>query len=182
VVQYQPKTTPTKIPMAFPTRVAVITPTLSPNPERLAAEPLRIEIPKIKATAKIVENVSPYDRGEYLKVLNTNAVAMASGSSRPGNGLGKSTYIFAHSSSQGLQAVRNNPVFYLLGKLRNDDEVTITDGESSYRYKIYDKKIIAADNIEYLSYSDPEREVVILQTCWPIGTDWKRLLVFGERI
>ena len=43
-------------------------------------------------------------------------------------------------------------------------------------------KIVTAKEFEYLTYSDSNKEVLILQTCWPIGTNWKRLLVFAQRL
>jgi len=141
-----------------------------------------ITVPKILAYAKIVENVSPFDSKEYLKVLENNVVAQAKGTSEVGSGIGKSTYLFAHSSSQGIASVRNNSVFYLLGELNNSDVVFVNRFGIIYTYQVYDQKIINVNQIEYLKYTDPEKEVLILQTCWPIGTDWKRLLVFSKRI
>ena len=35
---------------------------------------------------------------------------------------------------------------------------------------------------EYLNYKEEGKELLILQTCWPLGTDWKRLLIFAERV
>lgn len=139
-------------------------------------------IPKIGAVAKIVENVSPFNKEEYLKVLKNNNVALAKGSNLPGSGVGKSTFIFAHSTEQGIGLVRNNSIFYLLDDLTGDDMVFINMKGKTFQYKIYDRKIVKAEDVEYLSYQDPGKEVLILQTCWPLGTDWKRLLVFGELI
>jgi LPXTG-site transpeptidase (sortase) family protein len=50
------------------------------------------------------------------------------------------------------------------------------------KYKVYDKKIIKSDDLTYLNYQDSSKEVLVLQTCWPIGTDWNRLLILAERI
>jgi len=115
-------------------------------------------------------------------VLKDNKVALAKKSNFPGSGLGKSSFIFAHSTTQGLGLVRNNSVFYLLDKLAKNDSIFVTYLGNVYQYKVYDTKIVPASNVEYINYSDSEKEVLILQTCWPLGTDWKRLLVFGELI
>jgi LPXTG-site transpeptidase (sortase) family protein len=141
-----------------------------------------VQIPRIMAQANVVSNVSPFNKNEYLKVLEKDVVAQAKGTDSPGGGLNHSTYIFAHSTSQGLNVVRNNAVFYLLGELKNNDVVFVNYQGKILKYKIYDRKIIKASEIEYINYKDPTKEVLILQTCWPIGTDWNRLLVFGERI
>jgi LPXTG-site transpeptidase (sortase) family protein len=141
-----------------------------------------ITIPRIGAYASIVSDVSPFDQAAYSKVLKDSVVAQAKGSSNPGGGTGKSTFIFAHSTQQGLNLVRQNAVFYLLGELKNGDVVFINDSGKIHTYKVYMSKIVKASEIEYLKYSDPLKEVVIMQTCWPIGTDWKRLLVFAEKV
>ena len=68
-----------------------------------------VTIPKILAFAKVVENVSPFDRQEYLKVLENNVVAQAKDTAIPGSGLGQTTYLFAHSTSEGLIMLRKTP-------------------------------------------------------------------------
>lgn len=140
-----------------------------------------IEIPKILAKSTVVAGVSPFDASEYLKALEREVVAQAKDSAFPGGGKGKSTYIFAHSTQQGIGMARKNAVFYLLGELKNNDVVFIRYNGQLYTYRVYDQKIVAGREIGYLTYTDPEKEVLMLQTCWPIGTDWKRLIVFAQR-
>lgn len=141
-----------------------------------------ITIPKIFAYSKIIENVSPYNPGEYLKVLDENVVAQANSSSMPGSGVGHSIYIFAHSTQQGISRVRKNTVFYLLGELNNQDEVFINRGGKLFTYKVYKQQVVNANQVQYVTYTEPTKEILILQTCWPIGTDWKRLLIFAELV
>jgi len=141
-----------------------------------------LQIPKILASSQIIPNVSPFDAKEYLRVLTSNLIAQAKGSSLPGLGKGNTTYVFAHSSQQGLAMTRKNSVFYLLGEMNQDDLIYIKYNGEIYTYKTYMKKVVNASEVEYVNYKDENREVLILQTCWPIGTDWKRLLVFAERI
>jgi len=142
----------------------------------------KIIIPKIQAEADVRENVSPFDQAEYNRVLKENVVAQASGSFPPGSGVGRSTYIFAHSTNAGPSSVRNNAVFYLLGKLEVDDQIVINYHGNHKNYRVYEKKVVKPNVLDFLTYGDPTREVLILQTCWPIGTDWNRLLVLAEAI
>ncbi|MDD2482867.1 MAG: sortase [Candidatus Shapirobacteria bacterium] len=144
-------------------------------------EEFSIRIPKILASAKIKANVSPFDKKEYLPILEQGIVAQAKNSSLPGQ-KDKAIYLFAHSTSQGVQMVRKNSVFYLLGELKNGDPIFINYNGRVYTYKVYAQKIVEAKEIEYLNYGEKDKEILILQTCWPLGTDWKRLLVFAERI
>jgi LPXTG-site transpeptidase (sortase) family protein len=141
-----------------------------------------IQIPKILAYSKIIENVSPFDQAEYDRVLKNNVVAQAKGSDKPGSGKGKSIYIFAHSTNNNLGMLRNNAVFYLLGELQKDDIIYLNYHGNEMKYKVFDKKIVSAKNLDYLDYHDQNMETLILQTCWPIGTDWNRLLILAELI
>ena len=141
-----------------------------------------ILIPKISAKSNIIANVSPYNQKEYLEVLNKNEVAHSKTSSLPGLGGNNTTYIFAHSTQQSLNMVRKNSVFYLLDELVTDDLIYIKYNGNFYKYRVYDKKVISYKEAEYLNYKEENKELLILQTCWPIGTNWKRLLVFAEKI
>lgn len=142
----------------------------------------KIEIPKIGAKSNIIAEVSPANKKEYLKVLENNNIAHSSFSALPGNGKGSMTYLFAHSTEQSVQAVRKNSVFYLLGELGEKDKILINYHGQNIEYEVYMKKVIGAKETDYLTYTDSDKEVLILQTCWPIGTNWKRLLVFAQRI
>lgn len=139
-----------------------------------------INIPKIIAFAKVERDISPFDKSEYLPVLEQNSIAHARGTGLPGE-VGKSVYLFAHSTRQGVQMVRNNSIFYLLGNLINDDLISIKYDGTTYEYRVFGQKVVNASDIEYINYKEEGKELLILQTCWPLGTDWKRLLVFAER-
>lgn len=163
----------------------VVQPKISPAPVVTvtpAMDEYSISIPKILAQAKIVKDVSPYNREEYLKVLEGNVVAQAKDTAEPGSGVGSMTYIFAHSTAQGLDMLRKNAVFYLLGELKNNDDIFISQNGKMFNYKVYKQLVVDANQTEYLKFSEPDKEILILQTCWPIGTNWKRLLILAERV
>lgn len=156
-------------------------PTPTPQPIVVSNE-FKINIPKIGANADIAINVSPYNKNEYMSVLKNNKVAHSNESSLPDKGKGTAIYLFAHSSQQGIFDARDNSVFYLLGELKDGDDILINYRGKTITYRVYMEKVIKSKETEYLNYSDKEKEVLILQTCWPIGTNWQRLLVFAERI
>ncbi|MBI2464990.1 sortase [Candidatus Shapirobacteria bacterium] len=176
--QISQNTSPTVVISGEPTSAPIPTPTVT----EIGTTEYSISIPKIGAYASIVDGISPFDQKAYSQVLKDRVVAQAKGSSRPGMGNGSSTFIFAHSTEQGLSMVRQNAIFYLLGELKDGDVFFVNDKGKIFTYKVYMRKIVNASEIEYLKYSDPSKEVLIMQTCWPLGTDWKRLLVFGERV
>lgn len=141
-----------------------------------------INIPKILAEAQVRANVSPFDKTDYLPVLAEDVVAHAKGSSLPGQGMDKAVYLFAHSTHQGLSMVRKNAVFYLLGKLVTGDMVEVGFSGKTYKYRVYETKVVESKEVEYLDHRIMGKEVLVLQTCWPLGTNWRRLLVLAELV
>jgi LPXTG-site transpeptidase (sortase) family protein len=136
-----------------------------------------VVIPKIGANEKVVPNVDPSNGDEYLKVLQEN-VAHARGSALPG--LGGTTYLFAHSADNFWDVGRYNAVFYLLKDLDAGDDVAIFFNNKRYSYSVYDKKVVDPSEVEYLAANIGLGEKLILQTCWPPGTTWKRMLIFAK--
>ena len=153
---------------------------LASNNERVLVPPdseFSIVIPKIGASARIQANVDPGNKEEYLRVL-LDSIAHAKGTAYPGvNG---TTYLFAHSADNFWNVGRYNAVFYLLKELEAGDEVFIFFQGRRYNYEVYDKKTVDASEIEYVDAALGAGERLILQTCWPPGTDWKRTLIFAR--
>lgn len=136
-------------------------------------------IPKIGANEKITPNVDADNSDEYLRVLQ-NSIAHAKGTAFPGvNG---TTYLFAHSTDNFWDVGRYNAVFYLLNKMAIGDEVILFFGGKRYDYQVYDTKIIDSTDTHFITSALGQGERVILQTCWPPGTAWKRLLIFAKPI
>lgn len=136
-----------------------------------------IVIPKIGAAASVTANVDPSNKDEYLRVLQ-HSIAHAKGTAYPGvNG---TTYLFAHSADNFWNIGRYNAVFYLLKELETGDDVYLFFRGKRHNYEVYDKKIVDSKEVEYVDAALGLGERIILQTCWPPGTDWKRTLVFAR--
>lgn len=134
-----------------------------------------LTIPKIRAQASVQENVDPFNKAEYNQVLKKN-VAHAKGTSLPGqNG---TVFIFAHSSATPWEITRLNTIFLRLGELEKDDLIEIQKDKKTYKYKVREKREVMPSEVNYLLNNNKKQ--LILQTCTPIGTDWKRLLVFAD--
>jgi len=146
-----------------------------------------LTIPKISAQAPIVSNVNPWDENDYLPKLQ-QGIAAAQGSVNPGE-TGE-IYLFAHSSDEPWRITRYNIAFFKLGDLQNGDKIVITKNDKNYNYIVYDKKVFWPTQVEYLNYLQKNQEAteaaslppLILQTCTPVGTSLKRLLVFAKPI
>ena len=135
-----------------------------------------IIIPKIGANAKIVAQVDPFNSNIYQVAL-TKGVAQAKGSAYPDT-IGN-MFIFSHSSANILEARSYNSVFYLLSKLKKDDEIYIYYKGQKYKYQVTEIKMVDAKEVSYLN-PNSEVKTLILMTCWPPGTTFKRLLVIAQ--
>lgn len=135
-------------------------------------------IPKIGATAQIIPNVNPENEKEYLEALS-RGVAHAKGSVFPG--MKGNVYLFAHSTDSFWNVGRYNAVFYLIKDLDFGDPLMVFFENKRYNYVVTDSKIVDPEDVDLLVKSQTgTEEHLILQTCWPPGTTWKRLIVLAK--
>jgi sortase A len=134
-----------------------------------------ILIAKIGASSKIFPNVDPANEKEFLDVLQ-HGVAHAKGSVFPG--MPGNVYLFAHSVDNWWNVGRYNAVFYLLKDLSQGDEIVVFFENRRYDYIVSQKIISDPTDISFLTQDRLEQRLV-LQTCWPPGTTWKRLYILA---
>jgi len=150
--------------------------------KEFGAEPVSgrfgLVIPKIFVNVAVAENVNPGDKEVYQRILGeTGGVAHAAGSVVPGEP--GTTYIFGHSTDASFDVTRFNAMFYLLRKLEAGDLIISYYNNIPHRYTVVEKKVVAPDDIsDIVNVANEER--LVLQTCWPPGTDWKRLLIIAK--
>ena len=135
-------------------------------------------VPKIGANAKVIPNVDSANEKEYSAALK-QGVAHALGTAFPGEG--GHIFLFAHSTDYFWNVGAYNAIFYLLDKLQKNDEINIFYKGERYVYRVVDKTIVDPSQVEYLTRKT-NKEFLTLQTCWPMGTTFKRLLVFAVRV
>lgn len=137
-----------------------------------------VVIPKIGANAKILSNIDASDEKAYLDALN-KGVAHALGTKFPGES--GHIFLFAHSTDYFWNVGTYNAIFYLLNKLSKGDEVDLFYKGQRYVYKVINSAIVDPSQVEYLTRKS-NKEFLTLQTCWPPGTTFKRLLIFATRV
>lgn len=136
-----------------------------------------IYIPKIKANVKVVSNVNPYDKTVYEKALE-QGIAHAQGTSLP-NQTGN-TFLFAHSAVNFYEQRKYNVYFYLLNELEKGDPIYISYNNNIYKYLVLETKIVDSTDTKYMNkYMD--EDTLTLMSCWPAGTNWKRIIVIATR-
>jgi len=150
--------------------------TIQKPPEPVDTE-FGILIPKIEANAPIVAEVDPYDSNIYQREL-TKGVAHAKGTGFPDEN--KTMFLFAHASGDITMARRYNSIFYLLNKMEPSDEITIYYRGAPYTYQVSQVKTVNPDAVDYLE-NNSEADL-ILMTCTPPGTTWKRLFVLAKLV
>ena len=136
-----------------------------------------ILIPKIGANAKVFANVDPSNEKEFLSTLQ-KGVAHAKGTSFPG--MKSNIYLFAHSADNFWAVGRYNAVFYLLKDLAMGDDIIVFFQDKRFNYKVAETKITDPSDVSYLVKQTKGEEILILQTCWPPGTTWRRLIVIAK--
>jgi LPXTG-site transpeptidase (sortase) family protein len=136
-----------------------------------------ILIPKIGASAKVYPNIDPGDEGGAMSVLR-KGIAHAKGSVFPG--MQGNIYLFAHSADNWWDAGRYNAVFYLLKDLSPGDEIVVFFEGRRYNYIVSDHFIADPTYMGLLNQESRSGEQLVLQTCWPPGTAWKRLFVVAK--
>ena len=137
-----------------------------------------IVIPKIGANARVQPNIDASDQKVYLDALNLG-VAHTLGTAFPGEG--GHIFLFAHSTDYFWNVSSYNAIFYLLYKLKNNDEVNLFYKGQRYVYKVIGQEVVDPSQVQYLTRKT-NREFLTLQTCWPPGTTLKRLLIFAVRM
>lgn len=169
---------------AKPVAVGSATPTPQPTPSPIPApdQQFQILIPKIGVNSRVIANVDAGSEKEYTEALK-KGVAHAAGTNLPGepNSQTKSIFIFGHSTDGAWNISRYNALFYSLKDLVAGDDVTVWFWGREFKYKVTERKIVEATDTSFLA-PQTEKDKLILQTCWPPGTAWKRLIVVAEPV
>lgn len=103
---------------------------------------------------------------------------MASGFAKPGES--GTTFIFAHSSDSPWNITSYNTVFFRLGELKSGDLIEVKYDGQDFKYSVSHSIEIWPNEVEALTKNSEDQ--LILQTCTPVGTSLKRLLVFAKKI
>jgi len=136
-----------------------------------------VVIPKIGAKSDVIANVDAGRPQEYLAALE-EGVAHAKGTYFPGQG--ETIFLFAHSTDSPISVARYNAVFYLLRKLEPGDTIIVFFADKKYVYEVSEKVVTSANDTSWLTTDGEEK--LILQTCDPPGTTFRRLLIVAKPI
>lgn len=171
--KHQQNTILASSPLPTPTLQPNISPT--PEPESTSAVySFRISIPKINVDSPIVADVDPNSEQSYKAALLTG-IAQARGSYLPGQP--GPIFLFSHSVDSIFNITQYNAQFYALKELSPGDEINVFYKGKKYHYLADSQLIVGPTDLDVIRRSQAD---LILQTCWPPGTNWQRLLVFAH--
>ncbi len=145
----------------------------------------RIVVPRIDQNIPIVRISSDsLIRRDWKALENEMQDALKDGVVHyPGTSLPGETgniVITGHSSYFPWDAGRFKDVFALLVDVVEGDKVVVYHEQDKYIYEVYDIKIVLPEDIEVLKQT-PEDKLTLI-TCWPVGTNLKRLIVTAKPI
>ena len=89
--------------------------------------------------------------------------------------------VLGHSTYAGWPDIDYSNIFNKLNQLKKEDEIAIYYNQKKYIYKVFDKKIFLSKNKkQILSSLDKNRPILVLLTCWPLGSNNKRLAILAQ--
>lgn len=140
-----------------------------------------LEIPKLGAKAPIVLE-SSNDPNVIFNRLEDGVVHYA-GTVLPGEpGV---SVILGHSSAYPWYKGKYGSVFALLTKLNPGDEVFVSDGSRLLKYRVTQSLLfnpLASKNPELETLGQSNTSSLVLVSCWPVGTAYKRIAVKAELV
>lgn len=128
-------------------------------------------IPKIKVAAPIIFSQSRQEKDIQNDLKN--GVAHYADTSMPGDP--GNCFITGHSSNYTWRGGNYNTVFVFLDKLEKGDEIFIYYNREIYRYEVIESFLVKPEQVEVLKGN--YEPILTLMTCWPVGTNLKRLIV-----
>lgn len=138
-----------------------------------ATLPFYIEIPSLALYEQVHPNIDPNIPEEYQSALESG-VAHAKNSAFPGQE--KLIYIFGHSTNALWNVEAYNAVFYQIKDLALGEQIILHLGNEQFVYEVSAQDVVASTEIDFVNNLQ-EENILLLQTCWPLGTSWQRLFI-----
>lgn len=152
--------------------------TIAPPDDRIIVERISQNVPIVRvSTEKLIQKDWGALEKEIQEALQGGVVHYP-GTLWPGDK--GNVVLTGHSSYFPWDPGRFKDVFALLTQINIGDKVIVYHDQKAYTYQVYDKQIVTPDYVEVLAPTDEERLTLI--TCYPVGTNQKRLVVFAKPI
>ena len=134
----------------------------------------KITIDSIGVNAPIIWNANARNVQDQLN----KGVVHIVGSAVPGDD--GNIFLTGHSSDLWWTPGEHKTVFALLDKLENGNEINLSYNGGSFQYRVYNKEVVSKEDVARFVATDKAQSLTVM-TCYPIGTNWRRLMVQAER-
>ncbi len=145
----------------------------------------QIIIEKIGVSAPVVFNMG--DTQDHIYSGLERGAVHLDDSPKPGER--GTSFVFGHSSAFPWYSGKYGSVFSLLSELQSGDTIYVrySDGRM-FRYIVKDSIIFnpfasifnavpSIHDIAVLNHPDPKSNTLVLISCWPVGTNYKRIAI-----
>jgi LPXTG-site transpeptidase (sortase) family protein len=178
VYQQPTPATSTPKPVVAKTPTPKVAGTKAPTP---APQAYTLEVPALGINAPIIIEPST-TQGAIYKQLEKGVVHYGS-SPLPGDY--GTAIILGHSSSPQFYKGSYATVFAGLSKLAEGNEIKITRNGETFTYKItktltFSPKTVSDYELGEFSFTNTKS--IILMSCWPVGTNYKRVAVKADLV
>lgn len=175
-----PDTDATSVRLAEPARLLGEGGTLPP--ERAARPEPRGEASGASMTLTVPRlgiRELPVPTGSTQRELDREGILHLAGTGPPWRE-GSNTFIAGHAL--GFRQTRVPYVFYRLERLRPGDEIVVRDRRGrAYVFRVYDRLTVRPQDY-WVTYPVAGKTTISLQTCTPVPTFERRLVVRGELV
>jgi sortase A len=166
-------------PFIQPSRHVSATPIILSDDSVAADDSTQVIIPKINVQIPVVYSVTTTDENQIENSLEDGVVHYPT-TVLPGQQ--GNTAFFGHSSNNIFNPGKYKFAFVLLHELVPGDTFYLTYNKTVYTYKVFDKRVVAPNEVSVLNNVPGKTATATLITCDPPGTSNNRLIVWGEQI
>jgi sortase A len=166
-------------PFIQPSRHVSATPIILSTDSIAASDTPEVIIPKINVQIPIVYDSTSIDEASIQKNLEDGVIHYAT-TVAPGQ-QGNAAF-FGHSSNNIFNKGKYKFAFVLLHEMVPGDIFYLTYNKTIYTYRVFDKRVVAPNEVSVLNNVPGKTATATLITCDPPGTSNNRLVVWGEQI
>jgi LPXTG-site transpeptidase (sortase) family protein len=135
-------------------------------------------VPKLGINSPVVASVDPLNAKEYENALQ-QGVAHAKTSYFPDQD--GAVYLFSHSTNYEWYVKDLNAIFYNLKNIADGDIIVVYYKGKRYTYRYTSRAVVSSQDMTYLLPVTGKKQL-ILQTCYPPGTTYQRLMIFADLV
>lgn len=142
----------------------------------------KLVIPKINVNVPVIYNIGADEKSQLEAMKHGVAHWPGGDAAKSVPGQAGNTVVAGHSSNDLFEVSDYKFVFVQLEKLEAGDSIYMNYQGKRYTYSVVKKDIILPIGQWQNIIKATDKPMLVLVTCWPVGTAQKRLLVTAEQI